>query len=246
MMRRAAAALRRQDWAAVAIEFLLVVIGVLLAFQIDGWGEARRADQLRREDTLRLLHEAEQDVGALTSWNQYYGGTVEKIRIVAQNLDNPNPDPSVRADIDEGLIDSRRYPTPMVPDSVYKELVASGRLGKLGDVRMRDAVSDFASSLAYTVRGIDYVAARSPDDWGGQAVHLAYDPKGDREYAIVADYAKMASDRAFHDIILRQLGSHVFVASNLAESLRSAKVMCAEVARIAGKPCREIAVETVD
>ena len=35
-------ALRRRDWLGIAIEVLVVTLGVLLAFQIDQWAQDRR------------------------------------------------------------------------------------------------------------------------------------------------------------------------------------------------------------
>lgn len=41
ILRRLGAAIRSQDWFTVAIEFVIVVAGVLFALQVDNWNEAR-------------------------------------------------------------------------------------------------------------------------------------------------------------------------------------------------------------
>ena len=51
IFKRALARIRAQDWAAVAIEFLLVVIGVFIAIVAANWNEQR----LERQETSRLL-----------------------------------------------------------------------------------------------------------------------------------------------------------------------------------------------
>jgi len=53
-LTRLSAALRRQDWPTVTVEFLLVVLGVLLALQLDNWNE-RRKDRALFEDYLVQL-----------------------------------------------------------------------------------------------------------------------------------------------------------------------------------------------
>lgn len=55
ILRRIAAALKRQDWATVFIEFVLVILGVLIALQVNNWNEAR-ADNARMSRYIDELH----------------------------------------------------------------------------------------------------------------------------------------------------------------------------------------------
>ena len=43
-LHRIANALRRQDWAVIIIEFVMVISGVLIALQLDQWRESRAVD----------------------------------------------------------------------------------------------------------------------------------------------------------------------------------------------------------
>src|SRR5215204_6107950 len=79
-VKRIAGALRRQDWAAVAVEFLLVVAGVVLAFQITAWASERQAGAERAAATDRLLEESEQSIA-------YFQGGVAKQRQLVNDLD---------------------------------------------------------------------------------------------------------------------------------------------------------------
>lgn len=54
LVRRFAEHFRRQDWAAVAIEFLIVVIGIYAAFELDRWRELE-AERSANENFVRLL-----------------------------------------------------------------------------------------------------------------------------------------------------------------------------------------------
>ena len=44
ILRRITEAFRRQDWFTVAIETLIVVLGVFLGLQVNNWNEARAAE----------------------------------------------------------------------------------------------------------------------------------------------------------------------------------------------------------
>ncbi len=54
LFRRFAENLRRQDWAAIAIEFLIVVIGIYVAFELDRWRELE-AERSANDNFVRLL-----------------------------------------------------------------------------------------------------------------------------------------------------------------------------------------------
>ena len=52
--RNIAAAFRRQDWATVLVEFVLVIVGVLIALRLDQFAEDRRVD-LQELNFLKLI-----------------------------------------------------------------------------------------------------------------------------------------------------------------------------------------------
>ena len=54
ILRRFAEALKQQNWAAIAIEFVLLVLGVFLGIQVANWNEAR-ADRAAYEAALGRL-----------------------------------------------------------------------------------------------------------------------------------------------------------------------------------------------
>ncbi|MEM0963513.1 MAG: hypothetical protein AAGK21_13360 [Bacteroidota bacterium] len=55
-LARLAEAVRRQDWVTVLVEVAVVVLGVVIGFQVNDWGQAR-ADQAKEQVYLRQLSE---------------------------------------------------------------------------------------------------------------------------------------------------------------------------------------------
>lgn len=229
------AALARQDWVAIAIEFVLVVLGVLLAFKISDWADRAHDRELRREAVARLLNEAQQDVAALRDLDKAINANLDLMEVSAKVMRDPAAQP---AGFDEGIAGSRILPKPDAPDTIYRELVSSGLFGKLGDVAMRDAVSDYVRSYGYLEQGIDYVRSNVGGDWPGDTIHYRYDPSTPRRVAIEIDRARFADDRTAQDLFLRRLTGKLFVRDNLRDTLAAARRMCGEVARISGRPCR--------
>lgn len=55
ILRRIAEALRRQDWLTVAIEFVIVVVGVFIGIQVSNWNDARAEEERRRQIISALV-----------------------------------------------------------------------------------------------------------------------------------------------------------------------------------------------
>lgn len=65
ILRRMIAHLRKQEWTAIAIDFLIVVIGVFVATQVADWNEARR-DRGVEHALLERLHIESRELLAIT------------------------------------------------------------------------------------------------------------------------------------------------------------------------------------
>lgn len=103
---RIARALREQNWAAVAVELAIVVLGVVIGFQVTAWGN-ERADRAREQVLLRGLHadfaenrEAYERVAAQRA------ETIRQMRaLLAMTGPSPaEPDPAVFDSLLSGLL----------------------------------------------------------------------------------------------------------------------------------------------
>lgn len=65
LLRSVIAHFRKQEWTAIALDFLIVVVGILLAFQITEWNEARK-DRLRERVYLtRIAVELDESISSI-------------------------------------------------------------------------------------------------------------------------------------------------------------------------------------
>lgn len=65
ILHRLAVGLKRQDWAAVTIEFLLVVAGVFVGLQVANWNEDRKERALEKAYVARIAEDLRSDVAEL-------------------------------------------------------------------------------------------------------------------------------------------------------------------------------------
>lgn len=143
ILRRISTAVRARDWAAVAIEFAIVVLGIFVALQADNWNQGRKDRQLEQVYISRLIDEARANVEILTQHEQIFH---EKVQFILALPELPLYDTFERDP--QAFMHQVDYSTyvqiPNLRAETYQELESSGRLALLRDARLRSAI---ASSL---------------------------------------------------------------------------------------------------
>lgn len=71
-LRSLALRLRAHDWTAVAIEILIVIVGVFIGLQVSNWNETRKENERGREYLGRLHDELLQDADTLTLISKFW------------------------------------------------------------------------------------------------------------------------------------------------------------------------------
>ena len=87
LLRRITQHVKAQNWFAVVIDFTIVVFGILLAFQITEWNQARKDRILEREYLERVVQDLEGDAKALELSIRLAISRAEKLDLVL-NLRN--------------------------------------------------------------------------------------------------------------------------------------------------------------
>ena len=149
---RAIANLRRRDWASVAIELLVVVIGVFIGLQVDNWNQSRHDAARARENLQRIETDLAIDQAALQRrvvfWRQVtdYGHGAIRYAETGQRVDG-----SAWKTLLSFYQASQLF--PYVPaDTTYQELRSAGELRLFADPDLRTALAD------YYVNGAGYAA----------------------------------------------------------------------------------------
>lgn len=135
ILRRLSQHLREQNWTAITIEFVLLVVGVFLGIQVANWNEERANDERSAWFTQRLDDDLRR-----AAWNyrfllEYYQDvlanaerTVDALDGVAKLDDEALLISAYRATQYLGVLESR---------STYDELVSTGTLALIRDHRLR-------------------------------------------------------------------------------------------------------------
>ena len=140
LLRNITKHVKDQNWFAVALDFVIVVIGVFIGLQVANWSEARSDRQLGQEYTQRLIVDIERDLAATRSLKSYYAIVLESVEEADRLLANPAPD-------NKALVIAAYRASEFTNNPPYTatwdEIVSSGHLKLLPTGAIKNGVGDY-------------------------------------------------------------------------------------------------------
>lgn len=159
ILRRITQHVREQNWTAIAIDFIIVVVGVFIGIQVANWNESR-ADRAEEQNLLRGLRAEFTDVVARLDVQIGKHRRIE--RDVATILDAlaeaERSGLSVATVADTTLAWALVATTTQFSQGVLNGMLTTGRLGLIRDRELRTALSEWDGVLADVTE--DEIASR--------------------------------------------------------------------------------------
>tara|TARA_R110001606_G_scaffold344056_1_gene492712 strand:- start:1503 stop:2288 length:786 start_codon:yes stop_codon:yes gene_type:complete len=146
-LRRLTEHIREQNWFAVALDFLIVVVGILIAFQITSWNEARNNRRLEAQYLSLLvtdLENIETNLSAQLTSEQYVVANA-KIALKAVNNREIGADPLLIGQSMHSIFGRR---TASLDSPVFSEMKSAGRLTLLRDTALRSRIIAYFDGLS--------------------------------------------------------------------------------------------------
>ena len=146
MLQRVAASIRRQDWIAVFIEVLVVVVGVFIGVQASNWNADRETENKAAAFGERLLGDLREEAWGYEMQIGYYAEVLANGRRAADALSGKAPLS------DEALLvaayRATQYNGNIRRRATYDELTSTGEIGLIRDQKLRDlAIRLYTSDL---------------------------------------------------------------------------------------------------
>ncbi len=150
LLDRMSHAIRRQDWFQVAIEVLIVVVGILIALQVDNWNETRKAREqgnIWRQQIIEDLRQSQRDVSGR---REYALQALEFGEAALARLEAPEPPQgediwiTVLGTFQAGQIWPYRLTGPS-----FREVQNAGGLALIGDIDTQRALAYYFDVSAY-------------------------------------------------------------------------------------------------
>ena len=135
--------LRSQDWMALVLELVIVVIGIFLAIQANGWLADRQDARLEREYIVRLLDDVERDSVSISQSIELADlrrGFADLLMEVAER-----PDAALARPVEFLVAVPQAFytNTPATNSDTMEELRATGSLGLLRNPTLKAALFDY-------------------------------------------------------------------------------------------------------
>ena len=208
ILRRLAQNLREQNWTAIAIEFVLLVLGVFLGIQVANWNEdrqqaARQANYLERLriDFVGIRDRIQQHDNAYRDMVEGGELILSLLRADADALKDIPVENSQMARAYDALL-SNRIPPPL--PATYIEMRSEGQLSHIANPELRDRLAEYDRVLGLLLE----VSRLTGDNLNLQAPVLqryftsrtvidVQAMSGIREELLAFDVAGMRGDRDF-------------------------------------------------
>lgn len=239
ILARITRAIREQNWFAVVLEFVIVISGVVIGFQVSEWAaNAReRAEDERALDRLRLESEAvvEYWAGSVTSSIEMDRQRIALLRALESGSVAPGEDMAVYL----GLERLYFYAAITPPRTVFDELLASGGLARISEPDAQAAVSEYADTLTFIIGQLDQFRRSIESGLTAQngRVFSRYDPTSSDLRWFEYDIAVLSADREFvTSIVNAARNQRVFLFFRMG-ALRRAYEMCEALSRAQGDVC---------
>lgn len=138
---------KKQEWTAIFLDFLIVVAGILIAFQITAWNEARRDRALEREYLERLQADIQNTLDSRRKAAQWDETRLAQQAVVLNALRSGALRDEDRAAFDTGLAWFGFVSGPDVQWATVNELRSTGAMNLISDVALRGRILEFDADL---------------------------------------------------------------------------------------------------
>jgi hypothetical protein len=147
ILRRLAENLRQQNWTAIVIEFVLLVVGVFLGIQVSNWNTERETERKARVFTDRLRHDLRVEVWRFKALNLYYQDVIDNAIATLRDLEGDQ-----RLSNEALLIAAYRatqYSEFIQYRATYDELTSTGNIGLIRDAGLRRMAAEIYGTSLY-------------------------------------------------------------------------------------------------
>lgn len=147
LLRRVIKHVKAQNWTAVALDFVIVVVGVFIGIQVSNWNDVQHERKREAQIVANIISDLSEIERIAHRTAQTYDGRAHSgIRLMAfLRSDAERPADQAQFEEDLGAVSSAYPSIPRSPTIV--ELLASGNTGLIRDDELRLAIIKFDRTM---------------------------------------------------------------------------------------------------
>lgn len=151
-----AKAIREQNYYAVLLEFLIVIAGVVIGFQITAWNANRERVEYQQIYLHRLSADVDQMLVQSRGTSEELQRQLQSLLIHHRALNTCVLEETDRSEFDRAIILHQVLPSLSVVRATYDEMVSAGALAQVEDDALKAAISEFFSATESMQSTIEY------------------------------------------------------------------------------------------
>ncbi|WP_425411073.1 hypothetical protein [Hyphococcus sp.] len=147
ILRRVIEHVKTQNWTAVALDFVIVVVGVFIGIQVANWNDAQ-AENRRSLQSLEELRSDYEDISVVTNeLVGFYEGVIGDLQIVVSSLHSGEFNDEARGAVMRALSYGDVFGDPPPPSGTFRDLQSAGELRLITDKALRLRLLEYDQSL---------------------------------------------------------------------------------------------------
>lgn len=151
--------LAQQDWVAVTVDVVVVIVSILLAFQIERWADDLRSRGLEQDYLLRLKQDMEAEIARMDQAWDYAEDRIQAVKFLDQVVNDPSKIGDSPTKLPWALETATWRSYPQINAFVFGELQSSGNLTLIRSEPLRRNLTNHYTALQhYSQVGMDLQA----------------------------------------------------------------------------------------
>ena len=143
LFRRLSQKIREENWLALSLELTMVIVGILLAFQVDRFYEGWQERQLEDRYLERLATDLERDTAEITRVVARTEERLSQVQLLANAIDDPRIAGDSPSDFVQAIEQVTWRSVPTITTYTYDELLSTGRMALLRSERLRNGLAEY-------------------------------------------------------------------------------------------------------
>ena len=157
ILRKLADAIREQNWTTVILEILIVVVGIFIGLQVDGWNEGRKKQQDIEVQLLRIADDAAVLIAETDRLIMDFDNRIARAQIALEVLDGtPLTEANTRA-FERALDESYQLNEVDVDLPGLDILMNTGDIDQVADANARNALLALTNKWRRLETVIDHI-----------------------------------------------------------------------------------------
>lgn len=200
--------IKHQNWGAAFIDFLVVVLGIFVAIQVNGWNEERINNQKEKVILNQLYNEVSSNIEHIKLLVNAHKKRVAGLDYVVKGIIDGTIEPS-SSKAKDPIITMFQLPPLRISMSTYHSLVATGDIALINDPELKALLFSVEAAVEAEKSYIDYFRQINISDLDYSRGLITLKPKIDKTGTTVhVDFERLLKDGSLLIILTNSQHTH--------------------------------------